>query len=128
MGPYFEDVFNSTFVGGVVFGKPARFLAGTTTATTPLTPGASTTIPALGTLFTEVPTQTQTFVAPAQVSGKTIRFIFTTSGTTSYTLTFGTGFKSQGTLATGTVSGKVFALEFVSDGTNYNEVARTTAM
>jgi hypothetical protein len=46
---------------------------------------------------------------------------------TSYTLTFNTNFKSTGTLATGTTSAKVFILEFVSNGTTWAEVSRTTA-
>lgn len=58
------------------------------------------------------------------------RLMVTTSGTTSYSITFGTGFKSQGVLNTGTVSGKVFMLEFVYDyvNTSYDEVSRTIAM
>jgi hypothetical protein len=56
-------------------------------------------------------------------------FIFTTSGTTSYDITFGTNFISQGVLATGTVSGKRFVVEFQGDSTNYYEVgARGAAM
>lgn len=60
--------------------------------------------------------------------GRQLQTIITTSGTTSFTLTFGTGFKSQGTLATGTVTGKVFVVSFIGDGTNFNEISRTTAM
>jgi len=51
-----------------------------------------------------------------------------TSGTTSYTMTFGTGFKTTGTLATGTVTAKTFVLNFISDGTSLIETSRTTAM
>ncbi|MDP2941988.1 MAG: hypothetical protein Q8O36_00520, partial [Candidatus Omnitrophota bacterium] len=61
-------------------------------------------------------------------AGQKINLVITTSGTSSFTLTFGSNFKSTGTLATGTVSAKVFVVSFVSDGTNLNEVARTTAM
>jgi hypothetical protein len=43
-------------------------------------------------------------------------------------MTFGTGFKSKGTLATGTVTAKTFAIEFISDGTNLIETGRTVAM
>lgn len=60
--------------------------------------------------------------------GKRISIVITTSGTTSYTVTFGSGFKTTGTLTTGTVSGKVFTISFVGDGTNFNETSRTTAM
>lgn len=62
------------------------------------------------------------------VIGRQYHLIITTSGTTSYTLTFGTAFKSTGTLATGTTSAKVFVITFIYDGTNMNEVSRTTAM
>lgn len=57
-----------------------------------------------------------------------LSLVVTTSGTSNHVLTFGTNFKSTGTLATGTVSGKVFTVNFVSDGTNLNETSRTTAM
>jgi len=55
---------------------------------------------------------------------KDLYFVFTTSGTTSFTITFGTNFTSQGTLATGVVSGKIFVVHFVCDGTKAYEVAR----
>jgi hypothetical protein len=51
-----------------------------------------------------------------------------TSGTTSYTITFGSGFKSTGTLVTGTVTARYFNITFVSDGTNLIETARTVAI
>ena len=54
--------------------------------------------------------------------------VITTSGASSFVLTFGTAFKTTGTLATGTVTAKVFTINFVYDGTNFNEVSRTTAM
>lgn len=83
----------------------------------------------LGNILPYTPTQNSTLNATSTPAyGQEIQIIITTSGTTSYTITFGTNFKSQGTLATGTVSGKVFTLKFVSDGVNYNEISRTTAM
>lgn len=51
-----------------------------------------------------------------------------TSGTTSRTITFGSGFRTTGTLATGTTGARVFAITFRSDGTTLNEIARTAAM
>jgi len=74
------------------------------------------------------PTGACTFNALGGVKGQTCSFVITTSGTTSYTLTWGTAFKSIGTLATGTVSGKVFTVSFIFDGTNWVETGRTTAM
>lgn len=61
-------------------------------------------------------------------AGSRVSIVVTTSGTTSYTVTFGTNFKSTGTLSTGTVSGKVFTVSFVFDGINWCETGRTTAM
>lgn len=60
--------------------------------------------------------------------GQRLTFVVTTTGTTSRTLTFGTKFKSTGTLATGTVSGKTFTISFIYDGINWCETGRTTAM
>lgn len=61
-------------------------------------------------------------------AGKRFSVIVRTSGTTSYTLTFNTGFKSTGTLATGTVDAKYFTVNFISDGIQAIETSRTTAM
>lgn len=74
------------------------------------------------------PTGNCTLNATGGVTGYICTFEITTSGTSSYTMTFGTGFKSQGTLATGTVSGKVFNVTFKYDGANWCEIGRTTAM
>lgn len=78
---------------------------------------------------TIVPSGPCTFNATSVPSaGKRFTMQITTSGTTSRTLTFGTAFISQGTLATGTVSGKRFSVSFDSDGTNWQETGRTAAM
>lgn len=81
-------------------------------------------------MLTLTPAHTATLnaVASAGVVGRRYTLVITTSGTTSYTLTFGTAFKSTGTLATGTTTAKVFVITFAFDGTNFNEVSRTTAM
>lgn len=60
--------------------------------------------------------------------GEVCHFAIVTSGTTSRTITFGTGFKTTGTLTTGTTSGRTFVISFVSDGTNMIEMSRTVAM
>jgi len=83
-----------------------------------------------GDVFKLVPAHTAT-ITPTNLKktvGQRLTLVITTSGGSSFTLTFGTGFKSVGTLATGTDTGKVFVVEFVGDGVNFNEVARTTAM
>lgn len=74
------------------------------------------------------PNATATYTTTVPISGTRVNLLILTSGTTSYTITFGTGFKSAGTLATGTVSARVFSLAFVSDGTNLYEVSRTGAL
>jgi len=67
-------------------------------------------------------------INPILPIGSTAYFIITSSGN-SYVLTFGTGFKSTGTLNEGGTSGKKFLVEFFSpDGITMYEVARTSAM
>lgn len=81
------------------------------------------------TVYTLTPGEAATInAAVVQRAGAEFTLVVTTSGTNSYNLTFGTGFKSTGVLATGTSDAKIFTVRFISDGTNYNEVARTTAM
>jgi len=70
-------------------------------------------------------TRTLTTNVPAKGTRRCLRI--KTSGTTSYTLTFGTGFKTTGTLATGTTTSRQFIIEFISDGTNLIETSRTAA-
>jgi hypothetical protein len=75
------------------------------------------------------PTATATFTTTVPAAGTRVTLIILTSGTTSRTITFGTGFKAVGTLATGTTSARVFTIDFISDGTNlYEDGARSTAM
>jgi hypothetical protein len=66
-----------------------------------------------------------TTVPPAGCMATTI---ILTSGTSSFTITFGSGFKPVGTLATGTANAKVFLVHWMSDGTNLYESGRTAAM
>lgn len=93
--------------------------------------GASGTVPMAPQAGISVWTLTPTAAVTINGTGKRNALAFlivTTSGTTSYTLTFGSNFKSTGTLSTGTVSGKVFVIAFIGDGTNLNEITRTPAM
>jgi hypothetical protein len=78
-------------------------------------------------VMTVVPTGNITLNAPSPTN-KTISLIVTTSGTTSYTITFGTNFKSEGTLATGTVSGKAFIVKFDGNSGTFYEFARSAAL
>jgi len=75
------------------------------------------------------PTGTITFNATGGTAGQRCSFTILTSGTTTYTITFGTNFKPNGTLATGTVSGKYFVVNFLCiSPTLWIEVGRTTAL
>lgn len=74
------------------------------------------------------PTATATYTTTVAPAGSRASVIIVTSGTTSYTITFGTGFKTTGTLATGTTTARTFAIDFVSDGTSMIETSRTAAM
>jgi ketol-acid reductoisomerase len=68
-------------------------------------------------------------IAPDGLFGQMYFLKITTTGTTSRTLTFSTGFKVTATLATGTVDAKVFVIPFISDGQLLIEASlRTTAM
>lgn len=89
-----------------------------------------TTAMALGTntAVKVTPTATATFTTTVAPAGSRASVIILTSGTTSYTITFGTGFKTTGTLATGTTTARTFVIEFISDGTSMIEASRTAAM
>lgn len=84
--------------------------------------------PELGDVFTTAPSGDMTINAASALLGARVSIVVTTPDTTSRTLTFGTSFKTAGTLVTGTVASKVFTISFVGDGTNLNEVSRTAAM
>lgn len=74
------------------------------------------------------PNATGTFTTTVPPAGTRATLIVLTSGTTTYTMTFGTGFKTTGTLVTGVLSARYFILEFISDGTNLIESSRTIAI
>lgn len=79
--------------------------------------------------ITITPTGACTFnLTGGSVAGHFITFYISTGSGSSFTLTWGTNFKTTGTLATGTSVGKTFVVTFQGDGTNYSEVSRTTAM
>ena len=93
--------------------------------------GTLTTNLGTATVWTVTPTGAITLndsAGPAASPGAIISIVVTTSGTNTFDITFGTGFKSTGALSTGADSGKVFTVNFCSDGTNWNEISRTTAM
>ena len=77
-------------------------------------------------IITITPTGACTFNATGGAIGNLVTFSITTTGTTSRTLTWGTNFRKVGTLATGTVSGRFFAVTFrCVNGTIWQEIART---
>jgi len=75
-------------------------------------------------VFRVSPSATATYTASVGPAGQTAAIIFLSSGTTARTITFGTGFKSVGTLSTGSVTAKYFTVNFVSDGSNMIETSR----
>ena len=104
---------STTGVAALTAGSTVTFAPDQTTSVLTLTPAQSETINATTT---------------NAVKGRLYTLKVTTSGTSSYTLTFSTNFKTTGTLATGTTSAKVFVVQFIFDGSTFNEVSRTTAM
>lgn len=77
-------------------------------------------------IITITPTNACTFNASGGTAGQIVTFIITTSGVSSFTLTWGTNFRKTGTLATGTTSARFFAVTFICvDGTIWQELSRT---
>jgi hypothetical protein len=77
--------------------------------------------------FTPSGNVTLTSLAALPFVGQLIVIKITAAGT-SYNITFGSGFKSQGVLATGTSAGKIFTVTFMGDGTQFFELSRSIAM
>lgn len=73
------------------------------------------------------PAQNTTVNATNVVEGSSQTLVVSTSGVTSYNVTFGTNFVTTGVLATGTTTAKTFLIRFIGLGTNLVEVSRTTA-
>jgi hypothetical protein len=70
-----------------------------------------------------------TFNATGGVAGQNMSFYFTTAGTATITLTWGTNFIKSATLATGAVAARFFAVSFTClDGTTWFETGRTSVM
>ena len=74
------------------------------------------------------PTSNTTYTSTVPAAGRFRKVIVRQTTATSRTLTFGSGFKPVGTLATGTTTGRIFVVSFVSDGTNLIESGRTAAI
>lgn len=94
-----------------------------------LTPGTTVAVDAsVAKRFTLTPAQSCTLNITGYSVGDVLDFDIVTSGTSTYNVTFGTNFFSQGVLATGTASGKQFVLSFVEFFNAMCERCRTTAM
>lgn len=113
-----------TVNGALVATKQVRSSTVTVLGTT----GTVSLDPTLGQVFTVTPTGNITLNAASAPAGARVYVVVTTSGTSSFNITPSTNFKSTGVLATGTSDAKVFTIAFVGDGTNMNELGRTTAM
>jgi hypothetical protein len=74
------------------------------------------------------PTANTTYTTTVPSAGRFRKVIVRQTTATSRTLTFGSGFKPVGTLATGTTTARIFVVSFVSDGTNLIESGRTAAI
>ncbi len=120
-GTAFDGTGNITLSAGSV---TDAMLAGTTAATSATT--GTMTVNMTTDIITITPTGACTFNASGGRTGRIITFSVTTSGASSFTLTFGTNFRKTGTLATGTTSARFFAVTFrCLDGTIWQEIART---
>ncbi len=79
-------------------------------------------------MITITPTNACTFNASGGVTGQRVTFVITTSGVSSFTLTWNTNFRTTGTLATGTTTAKIFCVTFLYNGSLWLETNRTAAM
>jgi hypothetical protein len=135
-----------TFSGNPAFSGNSRF-GGTSAATVAVdvtgavlatgnvtggynNPAAGTTAMAFGSynVVKVTPNATASYTTTVPAAGTRLTLIVLTSGTSSYVITFSTGFKTTGTLTTGTTSARYFMISFVSDGTNVLETSRTVAI
>ncbi len=114
----------SKVTGVLPFANGGSAGAAATSATT-----GTMTVSMVTTVITITPSGACTFNASGGVTGQRATFVITTSGVSSFVLTFNTNFKAAGTLSTGTTTAKVFAVSFVcKDGTTWVETSRTIAM
>lgn len=90
----------------------------------------NTAAQALGTNFaTQVGIDADTtLTTTVPAAGTQATVVIVSVGASSRTVTFGTGFASTGTLATGTDADRRFVVQFISDGTRLLEASRTTAI
>jgi hypothetical protein len=100
-------------------------LTGTAAATSATT--GTMTVPMTPQIITITPTGACTFNATGGVVGQRVTFVITTSGASSFNLTFNTNFRSIGVLATGVTTAKIFSVNFIYNGSVWIETGRTAA-
>ncbi len=103
----------------------------TKTATNVVPTGGTPNIDcSLGDDWTYTPAETNAMTCSNVQPNQLVTILYLTSGTNSYTTTFGTGFHSTGTLASGSSSAKYFVMVFKANaaGTALFESSRTTAI
>lgn len=129
--PGMVNTTTQTFAGAKTFSSvittPTINLTSASAATVATTGTMSVNLTGLGAI-TITPSGACTFNATGGYGGQHCSFVITTSGVSSFVLTFGTNFKSSGTLATGVTSGKMFTVSFVFDGALWVETSRTAAL
>ncbi len=108
--------------GGGIQEYLAKAVSAVTPSATPAIDGS------LGNIFTLTPAANGTISQSGFEDGEEFSIVITTSGTDSFTLTFGATFKTTGTLATGTSSAKVFVISFIVVDGIAIETGRTAAM
>lgn len=109
--------------GNVIAGR--QIYSATTTALP--ASGTNTVDFTVGQLYTLSATGATTINATVPPSGSVVYIVSTSPAGGTQTVTFGTGFKKSGTLATG-AAGNVATIVFVSDGTNLNEISRSATL
>lgn len=134
---------NVTFPSGIITNAMLAGAIDLTTKVTGILPFASNagasaatsattgiiTVNMTSTIITVTPTGAMTFNGSGGVTGQRTTFVITTSGASSFVLTWGTNYRTTGTLATGTTTAKIFCVSFLcTNGTQWVETSRTAAI
>lgn len=90
--------------------------------------GSTIIDPGKGDVHEITPTGNTTYTISSFRPGQNLILVIRTVGASSWTITFGTGFRATGTLATGVTTAKTFVLEFICCQDQYIEMSRTVAM
>jgi hypothetical protein len=120
-------ITNGSISNAMIISVDAMKLTAVSGATLATSGGQTVTMGTNG-IYTCTPTGACTFNASGGTAGQRVTFIFTTSGVSSFVMTFGSSFKSAGTLSTGTTTAKTFCVSFLcSTNGNWVETGRTAA-